>query len=812
MTMPLITQNTSLGSAFGGKIASLNYNYQPNGSPSTATITVVSENNKFIEPQLLSDFVVPKLNAKTKVTQVQYNDDGNAKVLQVELQDRVSFILDKNLILVRGIHSSGVDGDKISGKYKFYESSGIPNSDHPQSFSSAVRRHGNICIIGALRTTLTFDAGEDANEKPEVITSPQKAHYKNAKLFYSDFIKYYDIKLKEEQYSSEQTWGYSFSELLDAVASFGLRIKGAREISISMSRYVLTDSGSIRSVLSSTLSKFGKSFYVDPIDESIVITDNDFVDKINNRIASIYNGNISNLGATSLNVKKSCTEVTGRHLVVKSTDQKSTKEPGETSMKPRRPSASRFRKVFYDKSEVEIIDRKEKMLLQRIAYLYGTGLDDYLIQLYLFSLAKKYDPHNWTGQPEKAFYGGKKENGSTFIDKTKFIQVKKGEKEPKYTWEQDLIDSQPHNFDMTKLFGAFPNTRTVLETKNNVERIVPGVYPAAPPDKVRQFVEDLIFIAKGIFVSTPIQSIRRALGWDFTDTRGLKIIGPFRSDQKVKTISELAPIQRLFDRVGGNQNITIDNLRLAAGQSKGLGKNAYYYIGIVENKEILVSPNFNQSYDIPALLEKNLYLFNYEQQNKQSPQQYLVYTKDAEKIINNIEKVCLDAWNYTFEGDLDNVVIRYIYRSIAERRDKNNSESSDPNPGSEEVPTWHTIAHNFSNLRLSSKVELDFYEGPIGDAEEVLRNSNLVSAEQEGPFYEASISYFRPPQITDLNVDNGFSSLSSSFDGENGVTTNISYSTMKYQNVDKSVLTQVGSSSIYISSIDSTPAFSKNAG
>jgi hypothetical protein len=196
--MPLITQNTSLGSAFGGKIASLNYNYQPNGSPSTATITVVSENNKFIEPQLLSDFVIPKLNAKTKVTQVQYNDDGNAKVLQVELQDRVSFILDKKLILVRGIHSSGVDGDKISGKYKFYESSGIPNSDHPQSFSSGVRRHGNICIIGALRTTLTFDAGEDANEKPEVITSPQKAHYKNAKLFYSDFIKYYDIKLKEE--------------------------------------------------------------------------------------------------------------------------------------------------------------------------------------------------------------------------------------------------------------------------------------------------------------------------------------------------------------------------------------------------------------------------------------------------------------------------------------------------------------------------------------------------------------------------------------------------------------------------------------
>jgi hypothetical protein len=365
---------------------------------------------------------------------------------------------------------------------------------------------------------------------------------------------------------------------------------------------------------------------------------------------------------------------------------------------------------------------------------------------------------------------------------------------------------------MNDLFGAFPNTRTALIKEDKVERVRGGILAAASPDKVQQFVDDFIFIAKGIFVSSPIQSIRRALGWDFTDTRGLKIIGPFRSDEKVKTISELAPIQRLFDRVGGNQNITIDNLRQAAGQSKGLGSNPYYYLGIVENKELLVGPKFNQSYDIPKLLEENIYLFNLEQEDKTSPRQYLVYTKNAEKIINDIEKVCLEAWNYTFEGDLDNVVIRYIYRPIAERRGKNNSQSQDPSPGSEEVPTWHSIAHNFSNLRLSSKVELDFYEGPIGDAQEVLQNSNLVSAEQEGPFYEASISYFRPPQITDLNVDNGFSSLSSSFDGANGVTTNISYSTMKYQNVDKSVLTQVGSSSISISSIDSTPAFSKNAG
>ena len=834
--MPLITQNTSLGSAFGGKIASLNYNYQPNGSPSTATITVVSENNKFIEPQLLSDFVIPRLNAKTKVTQVQYNDDGNTKVLQVELQDRVSFILDKNLILVRGIHSS--PSDLINGTYAFYESSGLPNSTRPLQTKVGVTKIGNIAIIGSLRTTLTLDAGEDSKGNIERITGPQRSHYTNGAFSYSDDnVKDSYRKIKDEEYSSEQTWGYSISELLIAVASFGLKVKNSPSNVDINSRFVLSDAGSIRSVLSSALSKFGKSFYVDPIDESIVITDNVFIKSINSKIESIYKGNINDLGATSLSIKKSCTEVTGRHFVVKSTDQENTKPASQggggaensssssntTSMRPRRANASRFKKVFYNKSEKEIIDSREKEFLQRIAYLYGTGLDDYLIQLYLFSLGKKYNPDNWTGQPEKAFYGGKKEDGSTFLDKTKFIQVKKGEKEPKYTWQQDLEDSNPQYFDIKNIFGAFPNTRTVLETKNNVDRLVSDVYAASPPDKVRQFIEDFIFIAKGIFVSTPIQSLRRAEGWNFSNTRGLKIIGPFRSDQKVKTISELAPVQRLFDRVGGNQNITIDNLRLAAEQSKGLGSNVYYYIGITENKELLVPPNFNQSYDIPALLEKNIYLFNYEQQNKQSPQQYLVYTKEAEKIINDIEKVCLAAWNYTFEGDLTDVVLRYFYEPIAEREGEGGGGGggggggeggvdNDTGPGSQENPSWHSVSHKFSELKLSSRVELDFYEGPIGDAQNVMANADIVSIEQEGPFYEASISYFRPPEFSDLNVSNGFSTLSCSFAGENGVTTTISYSTAKYQNIDKSLITQIGSSSMNLGRSAGPPAFAKNTG
>jgi hypothetical protein len=808
--MPLITQNTPLGSAFGGKIASLNYNYQPNSQPSTATITIVSENNRFIEPQLLSDFVIPKLNAKTKITQVQYNDDGNSKVLQIELQDRLSFILDKNLILVRGIHSSGIGDDKINGSWGFYESSGLPNSVRKPNFAKGVKKIGNIAIIGSYRTTLTFEAEEIEDGKLETIETVQNAEYINGELAFKDKIRNFDRKVEEQSYSSENAWGYSFSELLEALGAFGLNVRGSTFFS-GNNRYVFTDSGSIRSVLSSCLSKLGKAFYVDPITETIVITDNSFLRQINAKIENIYRGNISNLGATSLNVKKSCTEVTGRHLVVKSsrnpeTNGKTNNGPGNM---PKPPMASIFRKVFYDKAEEQIIDNQEKILLRKIAYLYGRGMDDYLIQLYLFSLGKKYNPHNWSSKGDKAFYGGKLSDGSTFLDKTEFIKAAKGEKETKQPWQEKLEEEPPHGFDMKEFSGAFPNTRTAKVTEDRQEILRANILAAASPDKLREHVEDFIFIAKGVFISTPIQSLRRALGWDFVDTRGLKIIGPFRGSEKIKTISELAPIQRLFNRIEGNPNLTINNLRLAAEQSAGLGKDPYYYIGITEGKELSVGEKFNQAYDMDQLLEKNVYLFNFEQDNKFSPKQYLIYTNNTEKIINDIEKVCEKAWEYTFEGDLTKVVVRYNYRSISDRRTKN-PESADSEPGSEDVPTFMNIAHKFSNLRLSSKVDLDFYEGSVGESEAVLRNTNQVSIEQDGPFYQASVEYFRPPLSSDLNVNDGFSSLSCSFAGTNGVSTTISYSTSKYQNVDKSVITQIGSSNINASNIDSTPAFAKN--
>lgn len=812
---PLITNNAPLGNAFGGKIATLNYNYQPNTQPSSATITVISENNKFIEPELLSDFTIPLLGAKTKITEVQYNDDGNVKVLQIELQDRISFILDKNLILIRGIHTSGVDGDIFNGNYTINASLGVKNSKYNQKVPSNSKKNSNVITIGGLQIKkIDKNNCKSNSEQPDPCSK------------------------EEEEY--EKFFAYTLNDLFLGIKSLGLKIKGSDFFTKNLN-YTFTEAGSVRSVLNGCLSKLGRSFYIDPVDDSIVITDNIFLTKINDNIKKIFNGNINNLGATSLNIKKSCKDVVGRHLVIKSTPLSSTvpssggatagtggaSEGGQFSSTTdeKNPSGAIFRKVSFDKSEIEIIDRREKELIKRIAYLYGTSMDDYLIELYLFALGKKYNPHQWSDYQDKAVYGGIRQDCTTYLDKTDFMKAVKSKNESKPIWQTELELNPPHNFDIKKLSGAYTNTRTGFKRNEiGVEFLLSNVYAAASPDKLRQFVEDLLFVAKGVFISPPIASLRRADGWDFVNTRGLQMIGPFKSSERIINIPELAPIQRLFDRVGGNPNLTIDNLRMAAGQSGGLQGNPYFWIGITNSKGIPVGPKFNQSYDIPKLLEENFYILTIEEENQLAPEQYLYYTENSNKILDDIEKVCLHAWQYTFEEGLDRINIRYIYRSLSGRRGDDSSAGGGGGEGGEEkkecpeeegegedcpTSTSISILNKFSEAKFSSRVELDFYEGPIGDAISIYNNADLVSIEQDGPFYEASISYFRPPISSDLDVNNGFSSLSSNFSAE-GVSTSISYSTNKYLNIDKSVISQIGSSINTKHTDNKELAFTKN--
>lgn len=811
---PLITVNSPLGNAFGGKIATLNYNYQPNASPSTATITVISENNKFIEPELLSDFTIPNLGIRMKIVEVQYNDDSNYKTLQIELQDTMSYFLDKEILFVRGIHSSGVAGDITNGNWINYPSANLPilaqinrNRLYSQVVSTGINKIRGGVLIGRLRSTLTFETGEEdrLGRIAEFASGkPQTAIYENGKLIYRDDIKDYEKKLEEGRFSTQNAWGYTIGDFFSALAFLGLKVNGPKSLNNEL--LFFTDSGTLRSVLNSILGKLGLTYYVDPFNNSINLVDNNLITTINKNIKNLYLGNIQSQGATSLNVKKSVKDVAGRHFVVKTSPldpsplKGGAQDPNRPNDKPR-IRTTEFKRVFYNKSETPIIDRREKEFISRVAYLYSAGIDESLITNYIFALGKKYDPTNWSDYGEKAVYGGKK-GEETDLDKTSSIAYDPSGQGPS-AW-QVLIENNPvANFDMNNLASAYPNTRTVRVKDEQTDRIVSNIYAAANPDKLGSFINDLLVIGAGIYVSRGIASLRNADGWNFINTQGLQIIGPFPSTEKLKNISELTAIQRLFDRVGGNPNLTIENLVKAAGASKGLSNTSYHFIGLNPVTQISPGPKFNKSYDIASLIQKNICTFNavnIDNTTATEPEQYLVFTKDAFKIINDIENVCYTAWNYSFEESYPNLSIKYKYESISDRRDakrRDQQGEAPPNSTSEiqDDSQFLSIRHLPSSIKTSSKIELDFYEGSIGEVDRLMNQLDLYAVEQEGPFYEATASYYRPPRRSDVDVLKGLSSISASF-SEAGSSTTISYSTRKYQNIDRSFLSQLGSSSI----------------
>jgi hypothetical protein len=863
--MPLITNNTSLGNAFGGKIASLNYNYQPNSNPSSATITIVSENNEFIEPILLSDFKIPILDITMKITEIQYNEDSNNKVLQLELQDEISFILDKKLVLVTGIHTTntGSVGSYTTtagaGEKKYCSRRIKPPKN---SFDRDSQPHPGIQIPRNPNGTPINCKKQDEKSESCISFVPCPG-YGGANLVLNDqaitigslrvvakgggsttkscYINGEFIVNKEPiEPEVTKSWCYTLNELFLSLSKIGIKINKGNKIFPDLITF--SESGTIRSVLTSCLSRLGLNFYIDPINNSINIIDNSFLSNLNKKIENIYNGSYRREGVISINRKKSCRDVVGRYLVVRSDFDIAPNNSnsggsgggggggtggggGGGGDEP--PIFTTFKRLYYDKSEPSIIDKREIEFLKRIAYLYSANIDENLIASYIFALGKKYNPHEWSDKQDQAIYGGKRKDETTDLDQTKFVQV---DPKSKTRIQVELEKNPPPDFDISNFLGFYPNTRTALITESNTRQIKKGILAANSIDKISSYIQDFIFLASGIYVGRAIESARRIEGMDWANTYGFTILGPFRANTKIKEISELAPVQRLFDRIGGNSDITIANLVKASSAGAGLGRNPYHFIAI-RPYAMAVGPNFNESYDISSLIKKNLYTFNYSDGNPNQPQQFLLFTKNSSKIVNDIEKVCTSAWNYSFSNEPKAISLIYTYKSLAERRaeaDGDTPESSDngldasdpcgcPKPPADEIEIGCgqkkevSIYHKLSNLKFSSSIDLDYFEGPIGEANTLLNNISSFSIEQDGPLYDVSLEYFRLPLKTDIDISSGFSSISCSFSAE-GSTTSISYQTKKYQNIDKSILSQLGSSNTVSMLKDSSKAFQKNLG
>jgi hypothetical protein len=406
--MPLITNNSSLGDLFGGKIATMNFSYEPNSSPSSATITVVSENNRYIEPVLYSRIVLPILGIPMRIVEVQYNDDGDSKTLQVEMLDELSFILDKRLILINGVHSTGLrENEETKESYPYIEYLGHPKANWREygPTKERIKRTQYGVILGSNRTTITINKSYSnftpsiTNPSISLVYDAQKRNVKAgtaSETIYNQYESDLPTVVEPDKFSHSNEWGYTLSDFSAALSSFGIRISGLP--TINASAYFFNNTGTIRSVLSSILSTFGLSFYVDPHSMQIFVINNRTIDTINRNLKLLYDANIQNLqineGVTKGTFKKTLKNTTARRLVMDTSFVEPESEPINNTPTPKRKT---FHRIKFDRLEGGW-DSYEFEFLRKCAGIYLTNIDRSIIDLYIYGLAKGHDPHQWTNQ------------------------------------------------------------------------------------------------------------------------------------------------------------------------------------------------------------------------------------------------------------------------------------------------------------------------------------------------------------------------------------------------------------------------------
>jgi hypothetical protein len=856
--MPLITNNSSLGNLFGGKIATFNFNYQPNSSPSSATITIVSENNRYIEPNLNSRIVLPILGIPMRVVEVQYNDDSDSRTLQVELLDELSFILDKNLILINGVHSTGIGkNEETKEKYPYIEYLGHPKANWRDfaPVKERIKKTKNGILLGSNRTTIEIDelvmnsAGTKAVFMPTQdtpsISLVYDAQERNVKAGSAseDVYDAYEFQLSNgvdiDTYSHTNEWGYTLSDFKKALSSFGILISGLPEY--NSDAYFFNNTGTIRSVLSSILSTLGLSFYVDPTNQRIYIVSNVIIDKINRNLEKLYDNSSIYSGATEGTFKKTLKDSTARKLVITTSFETIKKEESGNPAKER-PK----RKTFYRIKFTELDsgwDDNEIAFLEKMAGIYLTNIDRSLIDTYIYSLSKiqSEDPHDWTQMPDDLkIYGGVFDNKSTMIDKSEIELLNKNPTqdggEIPY-WQTSLrqstnIDSiQDYynlfpGFDVENLYGAYQNTKTVVsETETRA-----GIYAADPPDRLEEWVKSMLWIGFGDYHISAPMSEKRARGYSFIDQAPYKVIGPFASKTLLSDIPELGYINMVATRADKKEMTVADLYEMRNDEEGEDGKDSF---GFSKNEARSVVGNNKKAVhfiayldidlyqnifkeDVANVIKSNAYVLNISSDTN-NPEQYILVTSRFGIKFQEIVNTCKELWKYWYIGQAtypepkdSDTYIRDISPTRTFFYEK--MKKDEGGDGQESNPINYTTKGIFTrNSSLKSdeflNIEIDSFTLANLTTKEAGQEPSL---EQAGPFYEITLNYYRPPKRSDFDIMQGLSSISSSV-GSNGITTNIGYSSRKYQTIDRNFISKYSNNSINVSPIyNSLQAFIKN--
>lgn len=831
--MALEYSKTNLGKLFGGYIASINYSLGTGNESNSCTITVVSENNQFKEPKLDEVISVPPFSISMKVVEFTIRSEINKKVLQVELTDQISEILDKQLVLIYGIHTDPffsmnndlyfesksiyIDRSQWPKSYRFNPSVKLAEQ-LPLGFSANLGNGKNV--IGTSRVSRAKKAvGYMTSLDTAVKTRPaQVAVYEGGFLkqslssFYEkDFAEWNVTKDNE----SNIQFGYTLFDLKMLFQRYGLSFSGldfqksknnkignkkiednnTQGSSAIMSNTALffSDSGTFREVLASCLNKIGRTFYIDPFSQNINIVSNADISKINSNLESKYSDGISIEGATQKSISKSISDVEAIHIVLKGTVDENINENNREPISSS-SEGKKYYETFYRFKKDSFEDFFE---LKNGDILFGEGtfgylnelnnnetlLNNYIVSSLFYSLEEEQNQdqdHDFYGENFCEF----SEQNSAF--KKLFWQESfKKEKDniifnfDKKSLAQLLYRIDPNDFtNANRIPAILPKDTDFLEKTNAYSKFINGVYFSKPDP-----IEDL---------SRKSYETQNVLSEESLESLSLNIVALDDLVSQVDFLSFLKPF--FLER----PNLTVRDLAKEAWPEDLIGPT------VETNSHVAIAiknPIEKQLDSLADILESIICTRIIREGEKI----YFIYHKnDAMKKIG----AKIKASQNFLEQFIEDERLRIKYTKIKDGEEK----SADLGGGADDkidfdekgISTIDSKSTNFSSRSIklieNNKFQMEILKNNIQD----------IMPEFTGPSIKVSIDYFRPPKKEDLNLEDGVNSLSVSISPD-GITTSVNYSSIRYKEIDFNLLSETYGfkQGLIINKPQSLPAFKR---
>ena len=547
---------------------------------------------------------------------------------------------------------------------------------------------------------------------------------------------------------------------------------------------MFTETGTLRSTLTSALRKMGRSFYIDPFTQKIHIVTNADIVRINQALNEKYLSFENTEGAEQLNLTKSIQNVEATHFVAKGDLDDLTGTQGQddqTQVEPRRKRQA-FYKLDTSTLTAQLVTQDDLFLIKNIAPYQSIVQDDEATNRFAFGLGLLRNTNTWG-----SLYGEKEYD---FKGTNNILSKEQG------SWYEALNQSAENDF-----IGFDPNSA------NNAIflRQRDGRQPARSVSDAGylSFISDLVTLWGGVYFSAPMSEYQyRTRDYNNSTVNGANgssfniIIED--GEKYIAEVSELSFLQNIlkeYKKKANEAGIATPNIlnykvkdiaeiayskarpvTAEAGEGTPISRKPRYY-GIAINN-LFFGEQTRGDIDLRDDIMENVYLFSNDRN-----QRFLPYSNQAPTKIKNISDICLASFNGHSEKIRDKIIINYI-------KVRNDGSSDDDGDDVTEIPELFYIENFPSKSQNFSKRNVSFFKGGYLETKLFVENINEINPQFDGPFITTDIKYYRPPEKSDFDIGSGVDSVSISVSNQ-GVSTAVKYSSKKFAQIDTSISTDL---------------------